>query len=104
MEMRLTVHVPRRRPHPVDVVVRWSGHHTAAQLCAALAEHLGEPVGRLSTRGREVAADAVVGEPPLLHGAELTVDAFRHPGAAPAGFATTWPGVVLPSPQAIVAV
>ena len=89
MEMRLTVHVPRRRPHPVDVVVRWSGHHTAAQLCAALAEYLGEPVGRLSTRGREVAADAVVGEPPLLHGAELTVDAFRHPGAAPAGFATT---------------
>ena len=25
MEMTLTVHVPRRRPHPVDVVVEWSG-------------------------------------------------------------------------------
>ena len=51
MEMTLTVHVPRRRPHPVDVVVEWSVRSTAADLCAALAEHLGEPVPRLSCRG-----------------------------------------------------
>ncbi len=51
MEMTLTVHLPRRRPRPVDVRVRWSGRHTAVDLCAALAEHLVEPVARLSTRG-----------------------------------------------------
>ena len=51
MEMTLTVHVPRRRPQPVDVVVEWSVRSTAADLCAALAEHLGEPVPRLSCRG-----------------------------------------------------
>ncbi|HET6969119.1 MAG TPA: FHA domain-containing protein, partial [Ornithinibacter sp.] len=78
MEMTLTVHLPRRRPHPVDVVVRWSGHHTAADLCARLAEHLGEPVDHLTSRGRPVPPDAVVGEPPLLHGAAVSV-----PGHAP---------------------
>ena len=34
MEMTLTVHVPRRRPRPIDVVVEWVGEHTAADLCA----------------------------------------------------------------------
>ena len=52
MEMTLTVHLPRRRPRPVDVVVEWSARCTAADLCTALAEHLGEPVPGLSARGR----------------------------------------------------
>lgn len=73
MEMTLTVHVPRRRPHPVDVVVRWSGRSTAADLCAALAEHLGEPVPALASRGCAVGPDALVGMPPLLHGASVVV-------------------------------
>ncbi|HSO63535.1 MAG TPA: FtsK/SpoIIIE domain-containing protein, partial [Ornithinibacter sp.] len=76
MEMTLTVHLPRRRPHPVDVVVRWSGRHTAADLCARLTEHLGEPVTHLTCRGRAVHPAAVVGEPPLLHGAAVSVGAL----------------------------
>ncbi len=85
MEMTLTVHVPRRRPQPVDVVVDWSVRSTAADLCAALAEHLGEPVPRLSCHGRLVPPDAVVGMPPLLHGASVAVasgDATASPSAA----------------------
>ena len=75
MEITLTVHLPRRRPQPVDVVVEWSGRSTAAELCAALSTHLGEPVPGLSSRGREVAADSLVGMPPLLHGASVAVSA-----------------------------
>ena len=90
MEMTLTVHVRRRRPHPVDVVVRWSGRHTAADLCARLADRLGEPVGRLSSRGRTIPPDAVVGEPPLLHGTAVTVDS----GAASPGPEAAEPGVL----------
>ncbi len=73
MEMTLTVHVPRRRPHPVDVVVEWSGRCTVAELCTALAEHLGEPVPGLGSGGAVLPPDAVVGMPPLLHGASVSV-------------------------------
>ena len=71
--MTLTVHVPRRRPHPVDVVVEWSGRSTADDLCAALADHLREPVPGLSSRGQVVPPGTAVGMPPLLHGASLAV-------------------------------
>ncbi|WP_345206621.1 FtsK/SpoIIIE domain-containing protein [Fodinibacter luteus] len=73
MEMTLTVHVPRRRPFPVDVVVEWVGEHSAADLCAALGDHLGEPVPGLSSRGVTVDPHGLVGMPPLLHGASVTV-------------------------------
>ena len=82
MEMTLTVHLPRRRPHPVDVVVEWSGRSTAAELCDALAGHLGEPVTSLSSGGRPVLPGAEVGMPPLLHGASVAV--APHPGRAAA--------------------
>ena len=73
MELTLTVHLPRRRPRAVDVVVDWEGRHTAADLCAALAEHLGEPVGGLRIGGRCVDPSVLVGMPPLLHGASVAV-------------------------------
>lgn len=73
MEMTLTVHVPRRRPLPVDVVVEWVGEHCAADLCRALADHLGEPVPALTSRGQYVEPAAVVGLPPLVHGASVAV-------------------------------
>ena len=94
MEMTLTVHVPRRRPHPVDVVVEWSGRSTVAELCAALSDHLGEPVPGLSSGGRALPADGVVGMPPLLHGASVSV------ATPPAGgaHATT----VVPAPRAVL--
>ena len=57
MEMTLTVHTPRRRPRPVDVIVRWSGAHEAADLCTALAAHLRVPVPFLTSHGRPVPRD-----------------------------------------------
>ncbi len=92
MEMTLTVHLPRRRPHPVDVVVEWSGRATAAELCDALAVHLGEPVPSLSASGRPVPPGAEVGMPPLLHGASVTV--APHPGTAVAPLRLAAPGVL----------
>ncbi|HSF98841.1 MAG TPA: FtsK/SpoIIIE domain-containing protein, partial [Ornithinibacter sp.] len=73
MEMTLTVHVPRRRPLVVDVVVEWAGDQCAADLCRALADHLGEPVPGLTSRGQRVEPDAAVGRPPLVHGASIAV-------------------------------
>ncbi len=73
MEMTLTVHTPRRRPRPVDVIVRWSGAHEAADLCTALAAHLRVPVPFLTSHGRPVPATTRVGVPPLVHGAAVAV-------------------------------
>ena len=85
MEITLTVHLPRRRPQPVDVVVEWAGRSTAAELCAALSTHLGEPVPGLTSRGRAVADDSLVGMPPLLHGASVAVtSAAAHADGGPA--------------------
>lgn len=72
MELSLTVHLPRRRPQPAEVVVRWHGDQSAGALCRALAVHLGVPVFALTSRGRVVPASARVGHPPLLHGAAVT--------------------------------
>ena len=71
MEIRLTLHVPRRRPRPAELVVGWQEPQTAAALRRALAEHLGEPVGGLLAGGRAVADDTPLGEPPLLDGVSL---------------------------------
>ncbi len=93
MEMTLTVHLPRRRPHPVEVVVVWSSRSTVAELCAALARHLGEPVPGLSAGGRVLPPDGVVGMPPLLHGAAVAVAAA--PAGAPVPARLPGPGSVL---------
>ncbi|HYN66307.1 MAG TPA: FtsK/SpoIIIE domain-containing protein [Ornithinibacter sp.] len=88
MEITLTVHVPRRRPEPVDVVVEWSGRSTATELCSALADHLQEPVPVLTARGHVIGPDALVGMPPLLHGACVTVASSTAPhetAGAPSG-------------------
>ena len=81
MRLTLTVHVPRRRPLPVDVCVEWVGEHTAGDLCRALAEHLGESVDGLSSRGQLLDASAVVGLPPLVHGASVVVAGVPPPEA-----------------------
>ncbi|MEO7423211.1 MAG: FtsK/SpoIIIE domain-containing protein, partial [Ornithinibacter sp.] len=73
MEMTLTVHVPRRSPRPAQVVVRWSGEHTADTLSRALSDHLDVPVPALGSRGHPIPADSPVGFPPLVHGASVTV-------------------------------
>ncbi len=94
MQITLTVHVPRRRPHPVDVVVEWSGRSTVAELCAALAHHLGEPVPSLSSGGQLLPPDGVVGMPPLLHGGSVSV------ATAPAGGARFM--TVVPEPRSVL--
>lgn len=83
MRLTLTVHVPRRRPLPVDVCIEWVGEHTVRDLCRTLAEHLGEPVDALSCRGQPLDASAVVGLPPLIHGASVVVVGSRPAGAGP---------------------
>ena len=86
MELTLTVHLPRRRPDPVDVVVRWSGEHQAAALVRALGSALGVPVTSLTARGRPVPGSALVGRPPLVHGAAVTaVEDGAAPVAGPRG-------------------
>lgn len=95
MQMTLTVYVPRRRPHPVDVVVEWSGRSTAAELCAALAEHLGEPVPGLSSCGRVLPGDAAIGMPPLVHGASVAVAVVAVDAAATARGVGKEPSAVL---------
>lgn len=86
MELTLTVHLPRRRPDPVDVVVRWSGEHQAAALVRALGSALGVPVTSLMARGRPVPGTALVGRPPLVHGAAVTaVEDGAAPVAGPRG-------------------
>ncbi len=73
MEIRLTLHVPRRRPRPAELVVRWHVPQTAGTLRRALADHLGEPVCGLVVGGLALPDDAPLGEPPLLDGVSLAV-------------------------------
>lgn len=72
MELSLTVHLPRRRPQPAEVVVHWHGDQSAGALREVLARHLGVPVVALTSRGLPVPESARVGRPPLLHGAAVT--------------------------------
>ncbi len=71
MEIRLTLHVPRRRPRPAELVVAWQEPQTVEVLRRALADHLAEPVGALFAGGRAVADDVLLGVPPLLDGVSL---------------------------------
>ena len=93
MEMTLTVHVPRRRPLPVDVVVEWVGEHRAAALCRALADHLGESVPGLTSRGQHVEPGAVVGLPPRVPRASVGVSPA--PPGPPAPLPAHGPGQVV---------
>lgn len=72
MEIGITVHRPRRRASPAELVVRWEGTRHAGDLRRALAAHLQHPVESLLVGGRAVPDRAVVGAPPLLDGVSLT--------------------------------
>ena len=69
----MTVHLPSRRREAVELVLRWEGEHTAADVRAALSTHLDGPVGGLVVAGQEVPDDAVLGLPPLLDRVSLVV-------------------------------
>ncbi len=73
MEIRLTVHAPRRRARAEAVVVRWSGAATVRDLREALGAHLVAPVAHLSVGGSVLGDEHRIGVPPLLDGASVTV-------------------------------
>jgi S-DNA-T family DNA segregation ATPase FtsK/SpoIIIE len=88
MDFTVSVHLPRRRPTVLDVVVEdgddvpaQAHPHTVADLRTGLAALLGEPVPGLLLGGMPLADGTVLGRPPLLHGCSLVV-------AAPAPAAT----------------
>ncbi len=75
----MTVHVPRRRPAPVDLVVEARGGANVGRLRAALADHLRMPVAGLAVAGRPLPDESLVGHPPLLDGVSVAV--LGAPGA-----------------------
>lgn len=82
----MSVHVPMRRPRPVDLVVRWGAPTRADELRAALADHLGLAVPSLEVGGRPVPDATPLGVPPLVDGVSVLVgtggSAPREPTAA----------------------
>ncbi|QIM21389.1 FHA domain-containing protein [Phycicoccus sp. HDW14] len=93
MQIRLTLHAPRRRPRPEELVVRWHRPEPVAVLRTRLADHLGEPVGALAVDGRVLPDGLLVGEPPLLDGVSVAV--LPDPGAGRPGGAGARPATVL---------
>ncbi|WP_323099380.1 FtsK/SpoIIIE domain-containing protein [Intrasporangium sp. YIM S08009] len=93
MQLRLTI-VDRDRPArgPVEVAVEAPVGATLADLRVPLATASGAPTVSVEVGGRQLSDTAVVGEPPLLHGAVLVVS---DRGATPSG--DTAP----PSPAAV---
>ena len=75
MPFTVTVHLPRRRARSIDVVVDAPAGRAATgrELREALEALLGEPVPALVVADAVVTDDAVVGAPPLLHGAEIVL-------------------------------
>ncbi len=71
--MGVTVYVPRRRPRPLELVVRWEGAQSAGDLRTALADHLTHPVECLLVAGDPLPDGAAVGMPPLVDGVSLVV-------------------------------
>ncbi len=87
MPFTVTVHLPRRVPRSVDVVLdgeRAPGRiHSVADLRADLERLLDEPVPGLRVAEAPLADDDVVGYPPLVHGASLVVGGSARPCGAP---------------------
>ncbi len=75
MPFTVTVHLRRRRARAVDVAIEvpTGGTATVAQLRSALADLLGEPVDGLIADCGRLSDESVVGDPPLVHGAELAL-------------------------------
>lgn len=90
-DMQLSVTVVRSDlpGAPVDLAVTAPDGTTVEQLGAKLAETLGWPAGPLRAQGRAVAATAVVGLPPVVDGAVLSM------GLAPPDQPVTAPATVL---------
>ncbi|GGB85168.1 hypothetical protein N798_17000 [Knoellia flava TL1] len=84
VELDLTVLLPTRRGDAVDVRVAVPAGTTLAEVLPLLADTLGTDVGRVTSRGVEVAATSLLGVPPLLHGATLVLGEPPGPATTPA--------------------
>ena len=79
MNLRLSIAVPDVGTPPVDVDVSAPPGTTAGELAAHLAAEFGMANGRLRTSTGDIADDAPLGFPPLLHGACLSLVSRQHP-------------------------
>ena len=77
MAFDLTIHLPRRREHALDITVDTAGSHDVADLRKSLEELLGEPVPTLAVAGRTLEENHLLGMPPLVHGASLVAGSRR---------------------------
>ena len=73
MEFTLSIALPEVGTSPVDIDVCAPIGATAGELAALLASEFGVAAGRLSSGTGPVPEDALVGHPPLLHGASLSL-------------------------------
>ena len=80
MDLVLTVLAPGDAGVPADVLVSAEPGTRLGQLRADLLVAVGRREGAIHCQGRALADDAVLGQPPLLHGALLTVG---RPGPVP---------------------
>ncbi|GAA4109522.1 hypothetical protein GCM10022415_02730 [Knoellia locipacati] len=85
IELDLTVLVPSRRHVGVDLRVTAPPGTTFADVLPLLGEAVGAAPTRVTCHGALVDAGAVVGMPPLVHGATLVLDEAPRPAAGPTG-------------------
>jgi len=86
IDFDVTLHWPSRRESGLDVRLTAPEGATLADVLPHLAEVVGSSPARVSCRGAEVPPEALLGAPPLVHGATLVFDASRRtpvPASAP---------------------
>ncbi|WP_353950781.1 FtsK/SpoIIIE domain-containing protein [Knoellia sp. S7-12] len=77
IDFDVTLHWPSRRESGLDVHLTAPDGATLADVLPLLRELAGSAPARVSCRGREVAPQALLGAPPLVHGAALVFDEPR---------------------------
>lgn len=85
IELDLTVLVPSRRHSGVDLRVTAPPGTTFAEVLPLLGEAVGAAPAHVTCHGELVGTGAVVGVPPLVHGATLVPDEAPRPPARPTG-------------------
>lgn len=73
MEIEISLLTPMGGPEPIEVILHARDGASVADLRTALAGELGTPADVIAHDGRRLPEDHLVGQPPLLHAALLTV-------------------------------
>ncbi|WP_156971365.1 FtsK/SpoIIIE domain-containing protein [Knoellia sinensis] len=79
----VTVRAARRRDESIDVRITAPAGSTVADVLPLLADITGTVPARIACRGVGVAPDALLGMPPLVHGATLVLDDASTPSTSP---------------------